>query len=1163
MPPADFVHLRVHTAYSLSEGAIRIDELAARCRDERMPAVAMTDSNNLFGAVEFSQACASTGIQPIIGCQLSLGGEENGPGQAAARISSRSDNFLLLVQNREGYLNLLKLLGFAYLKADAAAPRVSLDILEDHGEGLIALTGGPAGPVGGLLAEGQEEAAEAVLLRLRDIYPGRLYVELMRHGAEVEKRVEPMLLALAYKHDLPLVATNEAFFSVADMFEAHDALICIAEKAYISQTDRRKLTPEHYVKTAAEMRALFADLPEAVDNTLVVAKRCAFMVEPTEPILPPYRCGTGLGEEEELRSQSADGLERRLQTLILRPGMTAAEREQASRPYRERLEYELEVITGMGYCGYFLIVADFIRWAKGRGIPVGPGRGSGAGSAVAWALTITGLDPLRWGLLFERFLNPERVTMPDFDIDFCQERRDEVIRYVQEKYGRHHVAQIITFGKLQARAVLRDVGRVMEMPYPQVDRICKLVPNNPASPTTLDQAIAGEPQLRQMVDEDETVSRLIGIARRLEGLYRHASTHAAGVVIGDRPLDELIPLYRDQKSDMLVTGFNMKYVEQAGLVKFDFLGLKTLSVLAKAVELAARRGEAIDFATIPLDDRSTFKMLGKGETTGVFQLESSGMRDVLKKLKPDSFEDIIAVVALYRPGPMDNIPSYIKRKHGEEAIDHLYPTLEGILKETFGIMIYQEQVMQIAQELAGFSLAGADLLRRAMGKKIKEEMNRQRHAFIDGAVSKGAPESKAAEIFEQVAKFAGYGFNKSHAAAYALIAYRTAYLKANHPVEFLAASMTLDMDNTDKLNVYRQELRRLGIAMLPPDINASGATFTVETAAETAGGTNGAAASGIRYALAAIKNVGKAAMDSIARQRATDGPFRDLPDFCRRIDVRAINKRQLENLVRAGAFDGLNGNRKQLFEGVDILLGHASVATSERESKQIGLFGGDDIAVSAFSLPETADWPSMERLRQEYDAMGFYFSAHPLDAYANSLQRLDVKPYTEILEAGVSGPVAMAGTVIGNKERTSSKGNRYAFVQFSDTTGQFEVTVFSELLSVARQFLEVGESVFLKAIALFEGETVRFTAQSMEPLDRLAARAAPGMRVIIDSAAPLRPLGEILAGEGRGGEGDVRLVARLDDGTEVEINLPGGYAITAPVLLKVGNIPGVAGVRET
>ncbi len=1156
MPHADFVHLRVHTAYSLSEGAIRIDELAARCRDERMPAVAMTDSNNLFGAIEFSQTCASAGIQPIIGCQLNICCEEKGAGRALTAAASRSDSFLLLVQNREGYLNLLKLLSFAYLNTDTAgAPQVSLDNLEDHGKGLIALTGGADGPVGRLLAEGQEEAAEAALLRLRGIYPGRLYVELMRHGLDIEKRVEPMLLDLAYKHDLPLVATNEAFFSAADMFEAHDALICIAEKAYISQTERRKLTPEHYLKTAAEMRDLFANLPEAVDNALIIARRCAFMVEATEPILPPYHCDTGLGEKEELRAQAEEGLEARLQTRVLDPEMTAEEQERASRPYRERLEYELETISDMKYCGYFLIVADFIRWAFGQAIPVGPGRGSGAGSVVAWALTITDLDPLRWGLLFERFLNPERVSMPDFDIDFCQERRDEVIRYVQEKYGRHHVAQIITFGKLQARAVLRDVGRVMEMPYPQVDRICKLVPNNPAKPATLDQATADEPQLRQMVDEDETVSNLIGIARRLEGLYRHASTHAAGVVIGHQPLDELIPLYRDPKSDMLVTGFSMKYVEQAGLVKFDFLGLKTLSVLAKAVELTARRGEAIDLAAIPLDDKDTFKMLGRGETTGVFQLESSGMRDVLKKLKPDNFEDIIAVVALYRPGPMDNIPSYIKRKHGQETIDYLYPTLEGILKETFGIMIYQEQVMQIAQELAGFSLGHADLLRRAMGKKIKKEMDKQRHAFVDGAVSKGAPESKAAEIFEQVAKFAGYGFNKSHAAAYALVAYQTAYMKANHPVEFLAASMTFDMDNTDKLNIYRQELRRLSITMLPPDINASGTTFTVETnaAADT---------SGIRYALAAIKNVGKAAMDSIVRQRVTDGPFRDLADFCRRIDVRAINKRQLENLIRAGAFDGLDGNRKQLFEGVDVLLGHASAATSERESKQIGLFGGGDIAVTSFSLPETTDWPPLERLKQEFDAIGFYFSAHPLDAYANSLRRLEVKHYTEILETGVSSSVAMAGTVIGKKEPTSSKGNRYAFVQFSDTTGQFEAIVFSELLNTAGQYLETGESVFLKAIAQFEGETVRFSAQSIEPLDRVAARTAPGMKVTIDSAAPLRPLSEILKGEG-GGEGDVRLITRLDDGSEAEINLPGGYAITAPVLLKVRNIPGVIGVRET
>ncbi len=1164
MAHADFVHLRVHSAYSLLEGAITVTDLTALARDNAMPAVAVTDSGNLFGAMEFALTARKAGVQPIIGCQMAVTrrhGEKREGSSHAPNLPP--DQLVLLVQDETGYGNLLKLVSRAFLDSDAhAEPQVSLDDLETFSDGLIALSGGPAGAVGRHLLEDRKAEAEETLKQLAAIYPGRLYVEIMRHGMEDETCTESAFIDLAIRLDLPLVATNEAFFPDAAMYQAHDALLCIAESRFLSEGDRRRLTPEHRFKSAAEMRALFADLPEAADNTLVVAQRCVWFPQLRDPMLPSFPCPGGQSEEETLRVLAGAGLETRLETHVFTSDMDASDREREAKPYRQRLEYELDVINHMGFAGYFLIVADFIQWAKAQRIPVGPGRGSGAGSVVSWSLTITDLDPLRFGLLFERFLNPERVSMPDFDIDFCQDRRDEVIRYVQGKYGQDHVAQIITFGTLQARAALRDVGRVLQMPYGQVDRICKLVPNNPASPTTLDQAIAGEPQLRQMVDEDETVSRLIGIARRLEGLYRHASTHAAGVVIGDRPLDELIPLYRDQKSDMLVTGFNMKYVEQAGLVKFDFLGLKTLSVLAKAVELAAKRGDVIDLAAIPLDDRSTFKMLGKGETTGVFQLESSGMRDVLKKLKPDSFEDIIAVVALYRPGPMDNIPSYIKRKHGEEEIDHLYPTLEGILKETFGIMIYQEQVMQIAQELAGFSLAGADLLRRAMGKKIKEEMNRQRHAFIDGAVSKGAPESKAAEIFEQVAKFAGYGFNKSHAAAYALIAYRTAYLKANHPVEFLAASMTLDMDNTDKLNVYRQELRRLGIAMLPPDINASGATFTVETAAETAGGTNGAAASGIRYALAAIKNVGRAAMDSIARQRATDGPFRDLPDFCRRVDVRAINKRQLENLIRAGAFDGLNGNRKQLFEGVDILLGHASIATSERESNQIGLFGGDDIAVSAFSLPETADWPSMERLRQEYDAMGFYFSAHPLDAYANSLRRLDVKHYTEILEAGVSGPVAMAGTVIGNKERTSSKGNRYAFVQFSDTTGQFEVTVFSELLSAARQFLEVGESVFLKAIALFEGETVRFTAQSMEPLDRLAARAAPGMRVIIDSATPLRPLGEILAGEGRGGEGDVRLVARLDDGTEVEINLPGGYAITAPVLLKVGNIPGVAGVRE-
>ncbi len=1150
MGHADFVHLRVHSAYSLSEGAIHVTDLVKLCRDARMPAVAVTDTNNLFGALEFSSACAAAGVQPIIGCQLSIVREQGGPGPRDG-VRTQTDGLVLLVQNEGGYRNLLKLLSQAYLSVDD--PQVPVDALEGRSDGLIALTGGPAGPVGALLAEGQGAAAEAVLERLAGAFPGRLYVELMRHGVEAEESIEPALLDLAYTHDLPLVATNEAFFTTSDMYEAHDVLICIAEGAYLSQTDRRRLTPEHSFKGAEEMRALFADLPEAVDNTLVVARRCAFMVRNAEPMLPPYDCGEGRSEEDELRAQAPSGLEKRLQSQIYTADMPEEGREAAARPYRERLDYELKVIVEMGYAGYFLIVADFIRWAKDQGIPVGPGRGSGAGSVVAWALTVTDLDPLRFGLLFERFLNPERVSMPDFDIDFCQERRDEVIRYVQDRYGHGRVAQIITFGKLQARAVLRDVGRVLEMPYARVDRICKLVPFNPTDPVTLDRAIAGEPEFRRMVESDEAVSRLVGIARRLEGLYRHASTHAAGVVIGDRPLDEMIPLYRDPRSDMPVTGFNMKYVELAGLVKFDFLGLKTLTVLAKAVELVGERGVEIDLLNLPLDDVPTFEMLGRGETTGVFQLESTGMRDVLRKLRPDTFEDIIAVVALYRPGPMENIPSYIKRKHGEEEPDYLHPTLEGILKETFGIMIYQEQVMQIAQELSGFTLGHADLLRRAMGKKIKAEMAEQRQSFLDGAKARGVPEAKASDIFDQVAKFAGYGFNKSHAAAYALVAYQTAYMKANYPVEFLAASMTMDINNTDKLGGFRRELEHLGVALLPPDINASGVAFTVER--------DGAGPGAIRYALAAIKNVGEAAMDSVVAERRANGPFKDLFDFAGRLNSKAINRRQLENLARAGAFDGLNPNRRQVFEGIDILLRHASAAAHDRESNQIGLFGDDAVPAPADSLPQIPDWADIERLNQESDAVGFYLSAHPLDGFAKRLERLKVRRCVDILSDGHAGSVNMAGTVISKKERTSGQGNRYAFVQFSDTSGVFEATVFSELLSACRDILEVGNSLFIRATVQFDGDSARFNANALEPLDQAAAGAAPGVVVIVDSAEPLGRLHEVLMREGKG-RGRVKLVSRIDAATEVEIDLPGGFAVSPAVLRTLRDIPGIVDVRE-
>ncbi len=828
MPHADFVHLRVHSAYSLSEGAIKIKALVELAKRHGMPAVAITDTGNLFGALEFAQAAEAAGVQPIIGCQIALRREER---EVHAGVGAASpDQLVLLAKDEVGYRSLLKLVSRSFLASSGgAAPQLALADIAGANGGLLALTGGVKGPVGRLLAEGQLPAAEALLLELARVFAGRLYVELQRHGLAIEDQVEGPLLDLAYRHGLPLVATNEAFFADEGMFEAHDALLCIAEGTYISEPERRRLTPEHRFKSAAEMRECFRDIPEAVDNTLAIARRCSFYPSPRKPILPPFPTPSGISEEEELKAQASEGLEGRLAAHVLKPGMSREEREAAARPYRERLRYELGVISQMGFAGFFLIVSDFIKWAKAQGIPVGPGRGSGAGSVVAWSLTITDLDPLRWGLLFERFLNPERVSMPDFDVDFCQERRDEVIHYVQERYGRDRVAQIITFGKLQARAVLRDVGRVLQMPYGQVDRICKMVPNNPANPVSLQKAIEGEPLLQHMRAEDETVARLIDIALKLEGLYRHASTHAAGVVIGDRPLDELIPLYRDPRSEMPVTQFNMKWVEAAGLVKFDFLGLKTLTVIARAAELLRQRDILLDINAIPLDDKLTYEMLTGGETTGVFQLEGSGMRDVLRRLKPDRFEDIIAIVALYRPGPMDDIPKYINVKNGIEPADYLHPSLEPILKETFGIMVYQEQVMQIAQELSGYTLGGADLLRRAMGKKIREEMEAQRKGFIEGAVVRGVDPAQAAGIFDKVNKFAGYGFNKCHSAPYALIAYQTAFLKANYPVEFFAASMAYDLGNTDKLNVFRQELQRINIMLLPPDINRSEVGFTVET----------------------------------------------------------------------------------------------------------------------------------------------------------------------------------------------------------------------------------------------------------------------------------------------------------------------------------------------
>jgi DNA polymerase III subunit alpha len=1165
MTEGGFVHLRVHSAYSLSEGAIKIKKLVEMCRAEGMPAVGIADTGNLFGALQFALAARDAGIQPIIGCQIGVVAEEEATDVAAvierARPGSRRtpDQLVLLAKDETGYRNLMKLVSRSYLETDPTQPpHATLQGVAALSEGLIALTGGPAGSVGRLLADGQDEAADKMLRALAGIFPGRLYVELMRHGLVVEERIEERLVDMAYAHDLPLVATNEVFFPDEGMHEAHDALLCIASGAYVGQDERRRVTPEHRFKSAAEMRALFADLPEAVDNTLVVAQRCAFMPEQRTPILPAYPVQHGRDVAEEIKLLAEQGLEARLATQgVVTPEMSAEEREQAARPYRQRLAFELDVITKMGFAGYFLIVADFIRWAKEQGIPVGPGRGSGAASVVAWSLTITDLDPLRWGLLFERFLNPERVSMPDFDIDFCQERRDEVIRYVMGQYGRDRVAQIITFGKLQARAALRDVGRVLQMPFGQVDRLCRLVPNNPANPVTLKQAIDGEPQLQVMRDGDESVARLIDLALKLEGLYRHASTHAAGVVIADRPLEDLVPLYRDPRSDMPVTQFNMKDVELAGLVKFDFLGLKTLTVLVRTVALIEERGDKIDLSNLPLDDPETYAAIASGDSTGIFQLESSGMRDVLRKLKPDRFEDIIALVALYRPGPMDNIPRYIACKHGQEKPDYMHPMLEGILKETFGIIIYQEQVMQIAQELSGYTLGGADLLRRAMGKKIKSEMEAQRATFVSGAVARGVKEAQAAQIFELVDKFAGYGFNKPHAAAYALISYQTAWLRTHYPLEFFAASMTLDLGNTDRLNVFRQELTRLGIKLLPPDINRSRAGFSVEALPD---GTRA-----IRYALAAVKNVGAGAVETLVRGREADGPFRDLYDFAGRLDPKVMNKRQLENLICSGAFDSLNANRRQGFEAAETIMRHAAAATQDRTSAQVSLFGGSPAEGSApFPLPKVADWPAMERLKREFDAIGFYLSAHPLDDYTASLKRLEVVRIAELkswLERRTTAKAKLAGVVIGRQERTSAKGNRFAFVQLSDASGMFEVTVFSESLSAHRDLLEAGRAIVVTVETRREEDLIRLTAQSIQSLDDAVKQAAAGLRIFVREADALPSVKAILGRE-KGGKGKVSLMIELERAQEAEMSLPGGWTITPATRAAIKAVPGILDVQE-
>ncbi|MEM9147864.1 MAG: DNA polymerase III subunit alpha [Pseudomonadota bacterium] len=1139
-----FLHLRLHSAYSLLEGAIHVKRLAALAAEAEMPAIGLTDRGNLFGALEFSETCAKTGIQPVLGLTLTVEHEAPPPGERMGAVAP----LVLYAKDPDGWANLMALTSAAFLETDRGLePHVPFSRLKACAEGLICLTAGTEGALADLAATGHAREADALAARLADVFGDRLYVELQRHGAEAhtetEAIAEPVLLDIAYRRGLPIVATRSVFFEAPGMVEAHDALLCIGEGRYVNEPDRRRLTAEHAFGTPDAMVERFADLPEALEMTVEIARRCAVRPRTHSPILPRF----ALDEVEELRRQSREGLAARLAVIPL-----AAEVAE----YEARLDFELGIIEKMGFPGYFLIVADFIKWAKGRGIPVGPGRGSGAGSLVAYALTITDLDPLRYGLLFERFLNPERVSMPDFDIDFCQDRREEVIQYVQEKYGRDRVAQIITFGALLSKAAVRDVARVLQLPFAVGDRLSKLIPVEGVKPVSIGKARKDEPRIEEEARRSETVGTLLDIAEKIEGLYRNASTHAAGVVIGDRPLTELVPLYQDPKSDMPATQYNMKWVEPAGLVKFDFLGLKTLTTIQNALDLIKLREPPPDIDRIPLDDRPTYELYSRADTVGVFQVESAGMRDALRQLRPTCIEDIVALVALYRPGPMENIPTYCNVKNGREKRQGIHPLIDPLLDETQGIIVYQEQVMEIARKMAGYSLGGADMLRRAMGKKIQAAMDAEKPKFLAGAAENGVTAAKALEVWDLLDKFANYGFNKSHAAAYAVVSYQTAWLKANHPVEFMAATMNLDVHMTDKLNGFVQECRRMEIPVAAPCVNRSRARFTVEEGR-------------ILYALGALKGVGVEAMRLITDAREAGGAFADLPDFASRVDLKAIGKRALEMMARAGVFDALEANRARVFAALDRLVDYSAAALQDRHSAQGGLFGSAE-ALPPPRLPNTEDWTPNTRLAEEQTAIGFYLSGHPLDDYESALRRKGVLSCPDFLagRARTGGRGKIAGTLGAVQNRKSARGTRFAYLQFSDRSGVYEVMAFSDVLAANEALLVVGASLVVTVEADPDEAQPRLMLREVRSVDDMVADAAQaGLRLYVEDAAALSSIRTRLETGAtlgrRQARGPIELVLPMPDrDTEAVVVLPGAHPVSPEMRGALKAAPGVSHVEE-
>jgi len=1052
MHHAPFVHLHVHTQYSLLDGAIRIPDLVERAREFRMPAIAITDHGNMFGAIEFYLKAQAAGIKPIIGCEVYVAPKSRLDKSGAASSGEASGHLILLCKNQVGYRNLCKLVSTAYQEGFYYKPRIDWELLNEHNDGLIALTSCLGGEIPSLIGQNRMEQARKRVGEMSQVFDrDRLYLELQENFLPEQTPVNKGLIELSSELGLPLVATNDCHYLRREDAFAHEVLLCIQTGKTMDDPSRMRFANnEFYVKSPTEMAELFKAVPAALASTVTIAERCNLELDLKTYHFPQFEKPADKSLDQLLCEQARAGLNERF-TLIRqqRPDFGTADEQR----YRERLETELACIKQMGFPGYLLIVADFINWAKDHGIPVGPGRGSAAGSLVCYAIRITDIDPLPYNLLFERFLNPERISMPDIDVDFCINGRERVIQYVREKYGSDNVAQIITFGSMLARAVIRDVGRGMGIPYGEVDKIAKLIPNPTGKKVTLTDAVKQEPKLKELIDKESKVRQLFDVALALEGLTRHASTHAAGVVVTPRPLTEYLPLYVDPKSQGQVTQFDMVHVEKIGLGKFEFLGLKNLTVIDNAVKLIhAGKDPDLDITRLRDDDPASFQLLQAGNTTGVFQLESSGMKELLIKLKPSCFEDIIAVCALYRPGPLGSgmVDDFIQRKHGRRAITYDFPELEPILKDTYGVIVYQEQVMQIAQELAGYTLGRADLLRRAMGKKSTEVMAKEKEPFLAGAKAKGFDLKKAEAIFDLMAKFAEYGFNKSHSAAYALIAYQTAWLKAHYPVEFMAALLTEDMENTDKVIKNINEIRNMGIAILPPDINESRRDFTVHE-------------SDIRFGLGAVKGVGDAALEAIMEARL-EGPFKALHDFCERVDLRRVNRRVIEALIKCGAFDSVGGKRAQYLDSLDEAVDAGQKLQRERELGQESLFGAEQIVVprSGGRLPDRDEWPENVLLANEKEALGFYITGHPLARHSAAIKRFATCDTASLAERADKEEVSLCGIVAGLKELTTKKGDRMAFVTIEDLSGFVETVIFPEVYMAAIDLLKSEEPLLVR-----------------------------------------------------------------------------------------------------